>query len=98
MYTFRSSSCLSHVHRVKQALGLQIKALQLEARELVRANTTRWSSFYHSFKSILALKEAIIQMLIRDSRREKKERIFNEDQLKHVSFACRIYLSSYELL
>lgn len=79
-----SSPSLFRLIRVKEELGQQIKALKLPGRELVRANATRWSSFYKSFQSILPLKEAIMNVISRDVLRDVKNRIFSEMQLEHV--------------
>lgn len=58
---------------------------QVEAKQLVRANRTRWSSFYDCLVSIKRVERAIKAMLINDSLvKKKKDKVFKEKQLKKV--------------
>ena len=72
--------------RANKALADAIKSIKnIQSRRLVRANATRWSSFYKSLKSIFHLKEAIILMFGRDRAKVGKKRLFNPEQLENVS-------------
>lgn len=72
------------MYRAKKALADVIKAYGLKARQLVRANATRWSSFFKSLTSILDLKKAIVHVITSDKLSDKKNRMFSNDQLKKV--------------
>ena len=84
--TYHSSRAF--ITRPNKALTEAIRIKKLSARQLVRANATRWSSFYDSLKSILELREAIELMIALDKERAKKRKkdgVFRADQLKDVS-------------
>lgn len=58
----------------------------VKTKTLVRANKTRWSSFYNCLLSIKDAERAIKLMLIRDQAAKKKNKAFKPHQVKKVRY------------
>ena len=71
-------------HRVSEALSTACRLTETPALKLVKANATRWSSFYACIDSIKRAEMAIKLMIDRDKGREETKKVFKPSQLEKV--------------
>ncbi len=76
-------------HRVSEALSTACRLTETRPFKLVRANATRWSSFYACIESIKQAEMAIKLMIERDSGRPQTKKIFKPSQLEKVTRVVR---------